>query len=570
MNKKLILIFSSVILLAGCHTIDDIKHYYDTHIVFDENAEMSIVPGVLAEHSKKDIILEFDESVDEDILSLLCLTDYTEKMPGSLPESLPGVTFYINPEDDTQVIVNVSALDCSSPRPVTLIFDNGKEPTLAHMMLVQDASASKVYEGKKSYSAVLSDIHLNDARSKTNGWSWCNENEDYLKNYLDNLIANADQYRDLILLGDVIDEFVTPVPFAAFAKPDGTVVTEKEYFDLIAETNSDIFEKFKQLQAAGIKLIYTPGNHDCGLDEDDVHKLFGEEAMFVSDVRGLGTYEPEYASEIAMEHGHRYDVMCSPDMISNVGIDDVTEDNAFIAAQYFITRISATHDYNVKKPDDNLGDASLEDFGIDEEFVRQTAAGTASSNGDNFNKFVLRTCWNVVGIAKSVPDIETMAISTGVYGLTRDYVASQYSFLGLDPDPELYSSMYKQSEWEERLRRNNAPAGFPYLLGSIMCEVPNMDTFAVSWLAKHDKEHRIFVMGHTHNPLMMAERFDDRSKGYIYVNTGAWVDDNVSNYFTRSFVNLYFGEDGFIQVCLRQICKDGSIKNLYSPLWLKK
>lgn len=86
-------------LLSACQTLDDLERYYNTHIILDEKAEMSVIPGVLVERNENEIVLEFDDEVDEGILGLLRLTEYTEAMPIGLPESLPGVRFYIDPED---------------------------------------------------------------------------------------------------------------------------------------------------------------------------------------------------------------------------------------------------------------------------------------------------------------------------------------------------------------------------------------------------------------------------------------------------------------------------------------
>lgn len=571
MKKIFLSICLATALLYGCDPVDVLNRYQDTHIVLDD-ADMSLVPGVLVERPQDDIILEFDQEVDKDILKLLRLTDYTEKMPAILPESLPGVKFDLDPDDESQVIVDVSLLDCTAPKPVTLIYYNDNEPVLAHMMLVEDSSDEDVFDGEKSSCAVISDLHLNDARSLDKGWAWCVENQNSLLAFLDKLIEENDRYRELVLLGDIIDEYVTPVPYAAFAKPDGTVVDEKEYFRLIAEANDEVFDKLKELQAAGVRLIYVPGNHDCGLDAEDVHDLLGPDAVYVSDARGLGAYVPEYASEIVMEHSHRFDVMCSPDMLSNIGIDNVTEENAFLGAQYFVTRVAATHDYLAKQPKDNIGSHSLADFGLTEDDVRRVSGGEASVVGssDDFNLFLTKAVWNVVGLAKDFPGIDTVAISTGVSGLTDSYVASRYSYMGIDPKPDLYKTMYLQSEWEKRLECNKAPSGFPFLLGAILCEVPFMDEHAVSWVAERDTKHRIFVWAHTHNPLLMTEMTDSRDRGYIYANTGSWVDDGVSRYDTRSFVDLYFGKDGYIQVRLGQLDEDESVKTLDTPLWLKR
>ena len=569
---KLVVIGSAALALLSCQRLENLKHYYDTHMVFGESAGFSFIPGVLAERSDDRIILEFDSKVDDGILDLLRLTGYTEKMPAELPESLPDARFVLDRENGNRVILDVSLLDRSTPIPVTLIYDNKTEPVLAHIMLSEEPSPDKLPGGGKSYSAVISDIHLNDYRSQQGGWAWFDKNRDYLINFLDRLIENKEKYRELVLLGDIVDEIVTPVPGAAFARPDGTAVTEKEYIGLIADANSTVLEKFRELQEEGIKLIYVPGNHDGGLDEEDAHKLFGPEAVFVSDIRGLGSYVPEYAQEITMEHGHRYDVICAPDRVSNIGIDNVTEESAFMGMQYFVTRIAATHDYLAKQPRDGRGGYSLRDLGLDEKSVQAAEEdnGEAMGGRDEFNLFLTKAIWKVVGLTKHFPGLETTKISTGLNGLTRDYGVSQYSFLGENPAPELYGGMYLQSEWSKRLELNNAPSEFPFLLGTILCEVPYMDVPAINWIARRDPRHRIFIWGHTHNPLMLAKHFDGRQRGYIYANTGSWVDDDVSIYDTRSFVDLYYGNDGYIQVCVKQAGTDGSVKNLYDPLWLKK
>lgn len=178
MKKTFLYLSIAALLLSSCKTLDDLERYYDTHIILDEKAEMSVIPGVLVERDDDRIVLEFDRDIDEGILDLLRLTDYTETVPMVLPESLPGVGFYIDPEDEDNVIVDVSQLDRTSPRPVTLIYKNEKEPALAHMMLVRDSADGSAPGNGKSHSAVISDIHLNDARSMEKGWSWCNKNQE--------------------------------------------------------------------------------------------------------------------------------------------------------------------------------------------------------------------------------------------------------------------------------------------------------------------------------------------------------------------------------------------------------
>ena len=175
-------------------------------MVFGESAGFSFIPGVLAERSDDKIILEFDREVDDGILDLLRLTGYTETMPAELPESLPDARFVLDRENGNRVILDVSLLDRSTPIPATLIYDNKTEPVLAHIMLSEEPSPDKLPGGEKSYSAVISDIHLNDYRSQQGGWAWFDKNRDYLINFLDRLIENKEKYRELVLLGDVVGE----------------------------------------------------------------------------------------------------------------------------------------------------------------------------------------------------------------------------------------------------------------------------------------------------------------------------------------------------------------------------
>ncbi|MCQ2052110.1 MAG: hypothetical protein MJY74_07900, partial [Bacteroidaceae bacterium] len=64
---KLVVIGSAALALLSCQRLENLKHYYDTHMVFGESAGFSFIPGVLAERSDDRIILEFDRNVDDDV-----------------------------------------------------------------------------------------------------------------------------------------------------------------------------------------------------------------------------------------------------------------------------------------------------------------------------------------------------------------------------------------------------------------------------------------------------------------------------------------------------------------------
>lgn len=528
-----------------------------THTLMVNEEQMSTVSGVLVEQPYDVIELSFSDNVDESVLQHLRLVDYTNPVPTTLPKSsIAGVSFSLDPDEEEQVLLDCSELESSEPRAVTLVYENEEQFVTAHMMLVPDTAATAIYDEQKAYTAVISDIHLNDQRSMDGKWSWFIDNQPYLIEYLDNLIENKDKYKELVLLGDLFDEVVTPIPLPTFAV-NGLPVSEKDYLRAIANVNEnkEVLDKIKEVQSAGIQVIYVPGNHDSGVDEDLLHEFFGSGAKFVSDVQGLGSY---ISSDMLMEHSHRYDAICSPDPYSNIGIDDVTQDNAFMGIQYFSTRIAATHRQK------GLVKAKLSDYGYASE--SDLLAAVNQSGSDEFNKWVMALVCNVVLIAKPVEGIDTMAIPTGLYGLTDDYVMDEYFYLSTKSEPLLYQTMWKQQEWERRLLHNNAPMDFSFLLGSIICEVPFTDAIAVDKLFGKDDTYKVVVFGHTHVPyLRIMERGDDED-GYIYANTGSWVDENACSHPVRTAVEIYHGDQGR-QVRLLQMGKDYQLHKLSNALW---
>ena len=551
--KKGLLAISLGLMMVSCQP----PVIFPTYTLEVNEDQMSTVPGVLVEQPYGVITLSFSDEIDESVIQNLRLVDYTDPVPTILPKSsIEGVSFSVNKEDKSQVWLDLTDLKSSESRAVTLAYENNDGFVTAHMMLVPDTAATVMYEEHDAYTAVISDIHLNDQRAMDGQWSWFIDNQPYLIEYLDHLIEHKDEYKELVLLGDLFDEEVTPLPLPTFAV-DGDAVSEKEYLRAIArvEENKEVLDKIKEVQSAGIQVIYVPGNHDSGLDENLLHEFLGNGAKFVEDVQGLGSY---ISSDVIMEHSHRYDILCSPDPYSNIGIDDVTAENAFMGIQYFTTRIAATNRYR------GLARASLGDFGFASLSELEAEAGRPGR--DDFNKFILSLVCNVVLIAKHVEGIDTIPVPTGLYGLTSDYVLDEYFYQSTESEPLLYQTMWKQEEWERRLLHNNAPADFPFLLGAMICEVPFADAIAVNRLFGEDDTYKVVVFGHTHIPyLRIMEREDE---GYIYANTGSWVDENACSHPVRTAVEIYDGDQGR-QVRLVQMGKDYQLCKLSNALWTK-
>ena len=106
----------------------------------------------------------------------------------------------------------------------------------------------------------ISDVHIGD--NSPTVWYQKDFHEPFLVALLDHVIAQADQVRELIILGDFIDYWTYPPN----RRPPG--------FREIAAANPAIFgprAKLAQvLSALKGRVTYIPGNHDMGVTQRDV------------------------------------------------------------------------------------------------------------------------------------------------------------------------------------------------------------------------------------------------------------------------------------------------------------
>jgi len=533
----------------------------DTYAEWEIDGQaLSGANGVLVEVPlRSEYVLHYTGgTLQGELAGSLRLVEYTEEKPDEWPlENYGGAQFTFD-QDKNSVRLTLGDMDYTTPHALTLIYKEGKRYGYAHLMPVPSAERLLPKADEKQTTAIISDMHLNDLRARTHGYSWFIENRSLLVSYLDYLIAHADKYRELVLLGDVFDEYVTPAPFPTFADLQGKPMSESEYIRGIAAANGEVIDRLKAVQQAGIRLVYVPGNHDMGATDADIRAIFGEDIIQARDVAGLGTYIPDYAPCVVMEHSHRYDVLCAPDPLSNIGIDGVQADNAFLPAGYFTTRIGATSAvFGRKKTDLSHYNLTASDL-----------TNTRKSGTDAGNKSILKAVWSVVSIAKPLDDLANTAIPTGLNGLTRDYTLYEYSFLG-NAQPTLYATMYRQSEWEDRLARNNAPTDFPFVLGAVFCEVPDIHYLTAVAAYGKDKSKRIVVFGHTHQPELSIRRAEGEAHSFVYANTGSWVDKKASSYDVGTYVEIYDGLPGYQRVSLRCWAGDGYTADTPS-LWVKQ
>ena len=177
----------------------------------------------------------------------------------------------------------------------------------------------------------ISDIHMGDPRSVTLGYCWFAKNAQALESLL-NVVMTSQQVKQLVILGDLFDEWVVPYRLSPFDSLSG-INNSRDYFLSVANapTNINIINKLKAIASGGTtQLIYIPGNHDMLLTEEVLEEIIPG-IIWQGDSPGLGHYSP--LSGIIMEHGHRYDFFNCPQPLTTPG--------HMLPPGYFISRLDA-------------------------------------------------------------------------------------------------------------------------------------------------------------------------------------------------------------------------------------
>lgn len=155
----------------------------------------------------------------------------------------------------------------------------------------------------------ISDLHMGDEDSITppspykNAWGWLpKDRTDLLANFLKNEIIGADDVKELIILGDLLDHWV---------RPTGIEPTTFETV-LTAPHNDGVRENLKKIASrdVDVELSYAPGNHDMLIEKDFMETHFpGIHFCGDGDKKYVGVY---HADDISAEHGSQYNFFCAP------------------------------------------------------------------------------------------------------------------------------------------------------------------------------------------------------------------------------------------------------------------
>lgn len=347
---------------------------------------------------------------------------------------------------------------------------------------------------KKTY-IIMSDLHLGDQRAKDMKYGNTINSTDTIVAFLDYL-KTYDSWDELILNGDIFDEWSIPSNMLARADAQGNPISEVQFLEAIVKANQPIFDRLGQLKDAGHKIVYILGNHDMQVTSDDLESVLPGLFTFCGE-NGIGAYSPDPV--LFIEHGHRYDMFNSP-YKGKVGIDNIPEGSIlppgfFIARAGTDKRMELNNESSTQRKIDPINESVLDDIAYD-------------------------IAWSIVEIVCPLSDVVT-----GTDGMTRTYTPDEYKgsesrlFKGID----LYEGEFG---WDKRCEDNGAMF-VPSIVESVaFCEIP----FALDHLGKElvcmkEISPRIVVWAHSHSASFEVMEAADKGT-VIYVNDGCWVDDS--------------------------------------------
>lgn len=421
---------------------------------------------------------------------------------------------------------------------------------------------------------VISDTHMGDQRSVEEGWGWFNENRPVLKEFLEHIAAHPEEYGTLVVAGDMFDEWVAPMDVTPFVNLNGEESRlESDFFQVLVRDNAEIIDAFRKVKAAGIELVYVPGNHDMTCTAEDFNTYLPGLFTQARDAEGLGAYTPKDMEEVIIEHGHRYDFNDMPNPISMEG--------SILPIGYTISKYASTLKYNARHRGDNAAakgtatadaatavnvwdnlETAMADHDAEVAFngamlrsgkmgqltypefcdilraIKENAdnykalaeGNVPDSFDDSFNHFVYKAAWAVVMIAKPCSSIcELIEVMFTNVKFPEPY-EEEYRYWDILPwlkeKPVIYDGLWPQATWERHQEIDKVGVKIPYMVSVLAGGVDEvLDSMApLEFFDNPNSNKRVVIFGHTHKGII--ERFKTCDKGdCLYANTGCWIDE---------------------------------------------
>jgi UDP-2,3-diacylglucosamine pyrophosphatase LpxH len=379
---------------------------------------------------------------------------------------------------------------------------------------------------------VISDIHLGIEDRYTQSI----ENQELLLDFLEKL-GNTEDVRELVVNGDLLDEWYLPLTYARYDDSG-------EFYRQVIANNQEVFDALNSLMAKGIKLVYVPGNHDMLLESEILEEALPG-IVQARDAEGLGVYVTGDRQEIAIEHGHRYDVFSAPDSVSNKEL--CQNEDTLLPPGYFYARIATSW---------VLQGRPL----IKKDYPLVTAVPDAVADPDQFGAYLYYKVWSSLLMRMThFERFEDKIFDLGIAGFSDIYTLEDLYPVQLGDGtisaPILFENF--QRSWEERQEINqvSVKVSFNEAASGTLDYNYFYSQAQMQYLENPEKSIDVVVFGHTHVP-------DYRNvNNKLYANTGTWIDHN-SAYpdATGTFVVITTGATS--SAAVYQYMPDGTVLDI--------
>ena len=396
----------------------------------------------------------------------------------------------------------------------------------------EDAPALWNAGNTRNKIVVISDIHLGIDDNYTETL----HNRPLLVDFLRRL-ENTTDVRELVIAGDFLDEWFLPVYYPSYTD-------ENRFYQDVTVNNRDVIDELNNVIDSGIKLVYVPGNHDMTLNADILFEAIPG-IIQVRDSKGLGTYYTGDRNEIAIEHGHRYDVFSAPDTVTNKEL--CGNDDTIFPPGYFYARYAATW--------------VLEGRPTVQKDLPVVTNIPDKTDSDQYGAFLYYSILKDISARmtpKESPEEKIFDIHIAGFD-------DAYSYLDFYPTqqsdgtisaPVLFKNI--QRTWDERQTINNVKVPNSFIeavSGTIDWEYFFRQAKA-QYLDNPDESVDVVVFGHTHVPV-----YKDLGDGKYYLNDGTWIDHNTDfPDATRTFAVITTGDKD--QPALYKFEEDGSVTDI--------